>query len=138
MSELIEHNGTIIEVSNSMVIVRILSTSMCASCHSKGACNMNDSKEKDIEVKLNDTSSYKVGDKVIVCLEQKIGTKAVLIGFFFPFLVLLFTVTISNLYIFPNNEVFSALSSILAVAIYYFIIYLLRNKIEKDFHFQIK
>ncbi|MDD2191423.1 MAG: SoxR reducing system RseC family protein [Bacteroidales bacterium] len=138
MSELIEHSGTICEIIDSKVVVRIISASMCASCHAKGACSMNDTKEKCIDVNVSNPSDYKVGQEVVVCLEQKMGTKAVLIGFFFPFLTLIITAILSNKYIFPNNEALTALLSILSITVYYIIIYLIKNKIEKKFHFQIK
>ena len=138
MSELIEHSGTITQITEKKIIVRIISISMCASCHAKGACNMNDSKEKNIEVKLSNTSVYKIGQEVVVCMEQKMGTKAVLLGFFFPFLVLIISAILSNKFIFPNNESLTALTSIFSVSVYYLIIYMLREKIEKEFHFRIK
>ena len=99
---------------------------------------MNDTKEKCIDVNVSNPSDYKVGQEVVVCLEQKMGTKAVLIGFFFPFLTLIITAILSNKYIFPNNEALTALLSILSITVYYIIIYLIKNKIEKKFHFQIK
>lgn len=99
---------------------------------------MNDSKEKNIEVKLSNTSDYKIGQEVVVCMEQKMGTKAVLLGFFFPFLVLIISAILSNKFIFPNNETLTALTSIFSVSAYYLIIYMLREKIEKEFHFRIK
>lgn len=138
MSETIEHKGRISEIQNNKVIVTIVSKSMCASCHAKGACVSSDKKEKTIEVKTNNASKYKAGEEVVVYMEKKIGAKAVLIGFFFPFIVLIITFILANNFIFQKNEVLTALLSLLAVAIYYFIIYLLRNKLDKEFHFQIK
>ncbi|MFA7082099.1 MAG: SoxR reducing system RseC family protein [Bacteroidales bacterium] len=138
MSELIEHKGTVCEISDRKVVVRIISASMCASCHAKGACSMNDTKDKNIEVKVSNSSNYKIGQEVIVCMEQKVGTKAVLIGFFFPFLILITSAILSNNYLFPTNEALTALISIISITVYYLIIYLIRNKIEKKFHFQIK
>ena len=138
MNDKIEHKGTITEITNNKIVVRIISSSMCSSCHARGVCGSLDSKEKNIEVKTTYNSRYRIGDEVTVCLEQKMGYKAVLIGFFLPFIVLFITAFLFNKFIFPTNEVLTALSSLLAVAIYYFIIYALRNKIDKEFYFQIK
>ena len=87
MSETIEHKGRVSDIQDNKIIVTIISKSMCASCHAKGACISGDSKEKIIEVKTSNLSNYIIGDEITVCLERKIGFKAVLIGFFFPFLV---------------------------------------------------
>lgn len=138
MSKLIEHRGRICEIADNKVIVSIISASMCASCHAKGACGMNDKKEKNIEVNLHNPHDYKLGQEVVVCMEQKMGNKAVLIGFFLPFIILITTALISNKYLFPESEPLTSLVSILSITIYYTVIYLIRNKLKKDFHFQIK
>ncbi|MFA6806075.1 MAG: SoxR reducing system RseC family protein [Bacteroidales bacterium] len=138
MSELIEHSGTISEIVGMKVVVRIISASMCASCHAKGACSMNDTKEKSIEVNVSNPSDYKIGQNVVVSMEQKMGSKAVLIGFFYPFLVLIVSAFLSDKYLFPTNEALTALISILSITAYYLIIFLTRTKLEKEFHFQIK
>jgi len=138
MSELIEHSGTISEIVGMKVVVRIISASMCASCHAKGACSMNDTKEKSIEVNVSNPSDYKIGQNVVITMEQKMGSKAVLIGFFYPFLVLIISAFLSDKYLFPTNEALTALISILSITAYYLIIFLTRTKLEKEFHFQIK
>ncbi|MDD2530413.1 MAG: SoxR reducing system RseC family protein [Bacteroidales bacterium] len=138
MSETIEHKGRVSDIQDNKIIVTIISKSMCASCHAKGACISGDSKEKIIEVKTSNLSNYIIGDEITVCLERKIGFKAVLIGFFFPFLVLISVFILAYIFISPNSEIITAAISLSAVTLYYFIIYLLRNKIEKEFHFKIK
>lgn len=138
MDQDIEHKGIISEIQNNIIRVTIVSKSMCESCHAKGACISSDSKEKIIEVKTNNESNYKVGDEVVVCMEKKIGVKAVLIGFFFPFIILIACFILSYNFLFAKNEVLPSLLAIFTVGIYYFIIYLLRNRIEKKIHFYIK
>jgi sigma-E factor negative regulatory protein RseC len=138
MKEAIEHKGNIVEITNEKVVVRIISLSMCSSCHAKGACISHDSKEKDIEVRTKEGLKYKIGEEVTVCLKQKLGAKAVLIGFILPFLVMFITALVFNKYVFPNNEALTALSAIISIIIYYFIIFKLRKKIDKGFSFYIK
>ncbi|HBN05674.1 MAG TPA: hypothetical protein DD434_07795 [Bacteroidales bacterium] len=138
MNQDIEHKGIISDIQNNLIRVTIVSKSMCASCHAKGACISGDSKEKIIEVKTSDTSNYKPGDEVVVCMKNKIGVKAVLIGFFFPFIILIATFILTYIFLFDKNEVMPSLLAIFTVGIYYFIIYLLRNRIEKNINFYIK
>ncbi len=138
MNQDIEHKGIISDIQNNLIRVTIVSKSMCASCHAKGACISGDSKEKIIEVKTSDTSNYKLGDEVVVCMKNKIGVKAVLIGFFFPFIILIATFILTYIFLFDKNEVMPSLLAIFTVGIYYFIIYLLRNRIEKNINFYIK
>lgn len=138
MNQDIEHKGIISDIQNNLIRVTIVSESMCASCHAKGACISGDSKEKIIEVKTTNTSNYKIGDEVVVCMEKKIGVKAVLIGFFFPFIILIATFILAYNFLFAKNEVYPSLLAIFTVGIYFFIIYLLRNRIEKNINFYIK
>lgn len=138
MNEAIEHKGKIIEITNEKVVVRILSLSMCSSCHAKGACITHNSKEKDIEVRTKEGYKYKIGDEVVVCLKRKLGARAVVIGFFLPFLAMFLTALIFDKYIFINNEPLTALSAIISITLYYFIIFKLRKKIDKGFSFYIK
>lgn len=138
MDQDIEHKGRISSIENNLIRVTIVSQSMCASCHAKGACISGDSKEKIIEVKTNNTSDYKVGDEIVVAMKKKIGVKAVLIGFFYPFIILIATFILAYNFLFAKNEVLPAILAIVTLGIYYYIIYLLRNKIEKNIQFYIK
>ncbi|MDR0971529.1 MAG: SoxR reducing system RseC family protein [Bacteroidales bacterium] len=138
MSEKIKHKGRVIEIEGDRIVVQIISESMCASCHAKGACTMNDKKEKNIVIEDKNASNYSIGQEVICSMERKMGFSAVMIGFFYPFLLLISSIILSLNFITPNNEVLSSIIAIAILGIYYLIIYFLREKIGKKFHFTIE
>lgn len=138
MENNVEQCGRVVEVVPGKVTVNIVSSSMCASCHAKGACGTLDTKDKKIEVKTEDYNKYKVNDSVTVYMDRKLGFKAVFLGFLFPFLIMISLIFI-NKYLYPEIlDIYLALISITSLVIYYFMIYLLRNKIDKEFVFKIK
>lgn len=131
----IEHKGTIISIKNNIINVEIINKSMCAGCHAKSVCALGDSKEKIISVPYNNDMDYKVGDEVMVIMEKSIGFKAVWISYVIPVLILLvFLLTLQG---FGLSELLAGLLSIGAVALYYILIYLFRNKMTRGFEFKI-
>ncbi len=133
-SKTIEHDGFIEEISESGIKVLILSQSACVSCQAKGACNVSDVENKVIDVPYS--SEYKKGDKVNVIMTSQTGFKALFLGYVLPFLIL-FATLITSITI-TDDELFSGLLSLGILAPYYFILYLLRDKIRDNFSFQIR
>ncbi len=132
----IEHKGIIDNIDCDKIYVRILSQSACASCHARGSCPVSKLKEKIIEINKTKSNNYKIGEAVKVTMAKSLGTKAVLLAYFFPFIVLLLSLII--LINFTGNQGLSGLISIGLLIPYYLILYFYRNKIKKTFKFQIK
>ncbi len=126
----ISHDGQVVEILPDKYKIKIITKSACASCHAKGVCNPSDQAEKIIDAvsvqKLN------LSDNVIVELEERLGWKALFYGILIPF-VLLITVlfTLSTM----TDELSAALIALASLVPYYFMIFLLRKKIEKEFIF---
>ncbi|MBU2498171.1 MAG: SoxR reducing system RseC family protein [Proteobacteria bacterium] len=69
---MVREKGIIEKVAQQMAVVRIRKTSACATCESRGACQMHGAKEMLVEVR-NDIRA-KVGD----CVELSIPTRSFL------------------------------------------------------------
>lgn len=109
----------------------MVSVSGCASCQIKGSCSVSDTQVKSVWIHLDDTSSYRMGQEVTVEMSQTLGTWAVLLGYVFPFVVLLI-----GLIIFIESGLDQGLAGLLAVGLllpYYGILYLMRNWLGKRF-----
>lgn len=132
----ISHDGTIIDIKDSIIYVKIIAMASCASCHAKGACSASDIEEKIVEVKEPSSHNYKNGDFVTVLLNQSAGIKAVLMGYIYPFLLILITLIITTNLI--ENQGVAGLISLLTLVPYYGILYLTRNKQRKTFSFRLK
>ena len=117
-------------------VVEIISSSACSACHAKGLCGVSEEKVKEIEVPTDPYATWNVGDEVRVMLRQTMGLKAVWISYVVPLLILMILIlTLSAVNV---KEIYAGLVSIAAVAVYYLVIYLLRNRLAKDFVFYLK
>lgn len=131
----VSHKGTVIEITEGNIKVEIINKSMCAACHAKGFCSAGDTKDKIIDVAYYNNGEYSVGDEVEVVMKKSMGFKAVWISYVIPLAILLiFLLTLQR---FNLTELQAGLCSILAVAVYYIVIYLFREKIADKFVFTI-
>jgi sigma-E factor negative regulatory protein RseC len=132
----ISHPGVIDSVEDNTIHVRILSQSACSSCHAKGMCSVAEMEEKIVDIPLHHTKKYKQGDAVMITMKRSLGAKAVLLGYIIPFLiVLLALIMILSL---TGNEGMAALISLGLLVPYYLLLYALKDRISKEFKFQIE
>lgn len=118
------------------IFVEMTVYSACSACHAKGACGVGDKKQEKLKVACEDPTQYKVGEIVSVELKQSIGRKAVLIAYFFPFLVMIFA--LFGTYAITKKELLSIGVSFAMTAIYYFVVSKLKDKLEKEFVLTVK
>lgn len=131
----ITHDGIIRHISEEIISVMIVSKASCASCQVKGACSASDMEEKNVDVKRSMHHHYKVGDKVIVMMDQSLGTWAVMYGYVFPFLVLLFGLILFTQIL--DSEGLAGLLALLLLVPYYLVLYLSRKRMDRKFQFRI-
>ena len=132
----IVHAGRILEITPDFTTVQIIVSSACSSCHAKGLCGMSEEEEKVIMLPTDPYATYNVGDEVQVCTKMAMGLKAVWISYVIPLAVLM--ILILSLSGVIGNEVYRALVAIGGVAVYYFFIWLFREKLSNEFTFYIK
>ena len=130
----IRHKGIVSESDGKQVRVNIIAHSACSSCKAKTACGMSESQEKIVEV--SDSRHFAVGEEVMVNMDQALGTRAVLLGYFFPFLVLFISLVVMIQV--TGREGLSALIAISLLAPYYLVLYLFRDRLKKRFSFRIE
>ncbi len=129
----ISHDGQVVEIVQDKYKVKIITKSACASCHAKSVCNPSDQAEKIIDA--ISTEDLKIHDNVVVELEERLGWKALFYGIIIPFVIMITVLfTLSTM----TGELSSALIALASLVPYYFIIFLLREKIEKEFIFTAK
>ena len=132
----IRHTGKIIEITPEYTTVEIVVSSACSSCHSKALCGMSEDKEKVIMVPTDPYALHKVGDEVEVMTKMSMGMKAVWISYVIPLAVLMILIlTLSGVF---EKEYLRGLVAIGGVALYYFIVWLFRDRLNNEFIFYIK
>ena len=136
MAKEIQHIGTVAEVSAQQVVVRITSRSACGSCAARSACGLAEAQEKLIEVKTADAARYAVGDEVTVGVKPYIGAKAVGLAYVGALVVLILALVLS-VGVFGVSEGVGVLITLAAVALYFGVLWLVKDKIEHTIQFTI-
>lgn len=132
----IAHKGRIVDITPDFTSVEIIASSACSECHAKGLCGMSEEQEKIIMVPTDPYKVYSVGDEVTVLTKMTMGLKAVWISYVIPLAVLM--ILILSLSSVIGNELVLGLVSIAGVAVYYFGIWLFRDRLSDEFVFYIK
>lgn len=132
---MIEHKGIIDHIEGDMAHVKIDSVSACASCHAKGACSAADQEEKYLDVPL-EGALYKRGDSVFVQVARHLGFRAVLMGYIYPFLLLM--AVLIGMLAAGAAELRAGSIALLSLIPYYILLYVFRNRISRSFTFSIK
>ena len=132
----IRHSGKILEITPDFTTVQILVSSACSSCHAKGLCGMSEEEEKVIMVPTDPYAEHNVGDEVQVLTKMTMGLKAVWISYVIPLAVLM--ILILSLSPVIANELILGLVALAGVAVYYFGIWLFRDRLSNEFVFYIK
>ena len=131
--ETIKHDGIVESIDAGKVTVRILQASACSSCSARQLCRSSESKEKLIEVRGNYPTLH-VGDSVTLQGSVRQGLRASLLAYIVP-LILMVAALFYGTHL--RGEGAGALAALLVLAIYYGGLYLLRNKLGKQFEFSI-
>ena len=154
--KMIKHDGIIIALNeDGTALVRIVQTSACAACKAKAMCASGEGAEKEMTVVLlgengkvktennstqsyttlhDSTQSYHVGDTVEVMVQQKMGWKAVVLAYLLPFFVMLAVMLIGNAIWAVREEILGTVA-LCAMALYYLLLGMFKDKLQKEFSF---
>ncbi len=119
---------------NGIAEVEILVSGACSGCHAKSVCSAGRSESKVIMARCD--SSPAPGDRVTVEMQLSQGYQALLIGYVFPFAVLVAVLAIAMAS--GAGELLSALLSFAATGVYYLLVWMVRGRISEKFEFKIK
>jgi len=131
----IVHMGRILEITPDFTTVQIVVSSACSACHAKGLCGMSEEEDKVIMVPTDPYAEYNAGDEVKVKTKMTMGLKAVWISYVIPLAVLM--ILILSLHSVIGNDLLTGLSAIGGVALYYFCVWLFRERLQNEFVFYI-
>ncbi len=133
--KIVTHPGVVKRIEGGKISVSVISKAGCASCQLKGSCSVGEVEEKVVEMNLPKGFSIKEGQMVTVEMKQSLGTFAVLLGYFFPFLlVLLSLVLFLNLGL---DQGLAGIFSLLLLVPYYGLLYLLKDFFSKKFQYNV-
>ena len=136
MSNKIKHAGVVDGVEGECVRVRILQSSACSACKVAAHCNASETKEKIIDVMDADASHYQKGDQVMVVADTAVGFPASLYGYLLP--LILMVVTLVGVLAATHSEGLAAVSALGILIPYYFLLFLMRNKLRNRLSFTLE
>jgi sigma-E factor negative regulatory protein RseC len=128
-------SGVISEITDERIAVNIISMSACSACTAKEMCSAFERKEKIVFVP-NAGQNVQNGDKVNVTMKTSIGMKAVLLAYFVPIVIV--TAALLCLLETGIGELYAGVISLTSLVGYYSVIYLIRNRLKKQFYFYIE
>lgn len=137
MSRYIEHDGIIVsQVADNKFSVKIEQRSACATCHAAALCTAAESKDKIIEAYSTNSTTLRIGDKVVVYGRTTLGYKALILSIVLPFVISLLTLLIVSGQ--SQNELTGGIAALAILVPYYLILACFRRKIQREFVFYIK
>lgn len=137
-TESIAHQGVVETVEGDHVRVNIVQLAACSGCKARSLCSSSESKEKLIDVyEVGAAEKYKIGEEVKVCGALSMGKTAVKLAFGVPVLIIAVWMLVAMVLL-GLTELTSVgiLAGILAV--YFYILYMCRDKMAKKFAFWIE
>lgn len=133
-AETIRHEGIIESLGAEGCTVRILQASACSSCSARQLCRSSESKEKLVEVKGHYPTLH-VGDRVMLVGSVRQGLRASVLAYVVPLIIML---AVLFLVTHHYGEKLGALAALLALALYYGVLFLLKDKLAGQFSFRIE
>ena len=137
MSTTIRHQGIIDSIAGNHLRIRIQQTSACAACKIQSHCNASESKEKIIDVYDEKAARhYQEGEQVTVSASGTVATRALLLAFGLPLLLML-AVFFAATGLGATQGV-AALLMLGSLVPYYFILWCVRHRIARQVVFRIE
>ena len=132
--ESIEHDGIVQKSDNKTITVKISSESACSGCHAEGSCSLSGREEKIVEI--TGEYNFNPGDNVTVLMKKSMGYAALLLGYVFPFIIVIAVLVVLIMSSVP--EAAAGLGSIASLIPYYFMLWFFRKRINNKFTFTLK
>jgi len=132
----IEHEVVITGIQEKFYEAEMTVIASCAACQMKRVCSVSETDNRNIIVQKKDDIDVKIGDRVTVFISQSKGLKAVFWGYVMPFLCMFLVLIIVGSI--TKNDAIAGISAILTLVPYYFVLYLVKDKINEKYKFHIK
>lgn len=131
MEEKVCKEGIVRKVEAGKVWVEIVVSSACGGCVAKNMCNISEKKNEIIEAENITGEEFVVGEKVQIQMKERQAHKAVVLGYFLPFIVLI--IGLFGCYALTHIEWLSALVAFGVTAIYYVVLKMFDKHLARQF-----
>jgi len=128
------HIGFIRSIENDRVEVGVEPPVACSSCEVSSSCGLADKDEKIITIN-NVSETYSIGDTVSLSYEEKLSTKALLLVYVIPVIIVAITLFIAQLL--TKNELIIGLAALMSLFPYFLLFKFFNKSIQRIFSFRI-
>lgn len=135
MDKNIEHIGKIQEVRNDTLVVSV-DSSACESCSLNTHCKPQKGNGDSIVINTLEADAFVVGENVRVIVTAKMQKHAIFFGTVLPTLTIVLAIIVATYY--GCSQLLSAMVGIIMLGLYYFILYLKRERLKNKFNFTVK
>lgn len=129
------HEGIVKNVTTQTIEVVINSHSACSECHAKGACGMSEVTQKIITA-TRPVFEVSTGDKVMVYAAMSNAIYSVMLAYIIPSVLIVAAIIILSAT--GISEITAALSGLILIACYFFVLYMFRNSVSKKIRFTVE
>ena len=129
------HHGEIIDIAGQCISVRILQASACSTCAAAQLCKSAEAKEKVMKVQLADAGTYEIGEMVRLQIDVRNGLQAAFLAYIVP--LILIVAELVGVSMFRGSDGLAAIGCLLVLALYYSLLYALRDRISRKFEIKI-
>lgn len=133
-SEESRHFGIVRSIRNGEVEVGVEPPVACSSCEVSSSCGLSDKEEKIISIQ-DEESGYRIGEKVELTYEERLSTRALVLVYILPLVVIITAIFITQL--FTKSELVIGLVALLSLIPYFLLFKLFNKSISTIFSFSI-
>ncbi len=134
MSKLVEHRGVVSAVGEKLVEVEFSVDGACAGCKAKALCGQDEG-GRFVSVWEPLAEYYKVGEEVMLGVEETMGIRAAVWAYMVPFFILLGTLLVTLRFL---PELYGGLIALGSMCLYYVVLFFFRKRIEKEIVFKVR
>lgn len=131
MEEKICKEGIVRKIEGDKIWVEVVVSSACGGCAAKSLCNISEKKNELVEAVNVSGEEFSIGETVQIQMRQQLANKAVVLGYFLPFVILV--VGLFACYALTHIQWLSVLVGIGLTALYYVILKLMDKRLAKQF-----
>lgn len=137
MQDVARFQGCVDHCENGAVVVRITREETCGSCAAKDSCTTASQARRQQLIRVQDSAAdtFLEGETVLLEASESMGRLAVVIGYLMPALVVVASLLMLRSFI--QSEIALAGASLASLAVYYGILFLLKDRISPKMAFKI-
>lgn len=130
------NQGIVKEIQGNTLFVEITVSSACSQCHGKAFCSMAEHREEILQIASPEAATFEVGEEVYITMKSSLGTKAVIIAYVGPLLVLCLGLFLT--YFITHKELLSCAVGFGCLAAYFLILRRFKEKFKQEFTMEVK